>query len=60
MYGKRFCTTNEESWILVNFTENKNGIKKIWLFRIKERDELKQCEARLLTRDFIQKQGNVC
>jgi hypothetical protein len=39
-YGKSFCTTNEESWILVNFTENKKGIKNTWLFRIKERDEL--------------------
>jgi len=29
------------------------------LFRIKERDELKQCEARLVARDFIHKKGEM-
>jgi hypothetical protein len=43
--------------ILSIFTENKNSIKNTWLFTIKESYELKQCEARLAARDFIQKQG---
>jgi hypothetical protein len=38
--------------VLSNFPENKNGIKDTRVFRIKERDELKQ----LVARYFIQKQ----
>lgn len=54
---KTFLHDKWRAWILVIFTANKKGIKNKWLFRIKERDELKQCEAKLVARDFIQKQG---
>jgi hypothetical protein len=41
--GRQRWITDDESWILVKFPENKKGIKDTRVFSIKERDEMKQC-----------------